>query len=323
MRRRQFVITCGLLCAASASLAQGPPAARRIALLDDGDQTGRAHLWRAFTQRLEELGFTEGRNIAIERRWSGSAPERMSSAAEQIVREKPDVIVTSGTSVTRAVLERTSTIPVVFTNVGNPTGAGLVASLPRPGGNATGLSILGAETHAKRLELLGEVIPRGTRFGFLGPASNRSVVASLQELQRVARARKRTVLMLDAADGAGIERAFASLLGQRVEGVIVASMLLPHRRQVVELAARYRVPAIYVSNDFLEEGGLIAFGPDLALQYRRAADYVHRILRGARPADLPVEQPTMLALGINLRTAKALGIEIPPALLLRADRVIE
>jgi putative tryptophan/tyrosine transport system substrate-binding protein len=318
------LLACGLLWGASGVSAQGPTqGARRIALIDDGDEAGRAHLWRGFVQRLEELGLVEGRNIFIARRWSGSAPERMSSAAAEVVAEKPDVIVTSGTSVTRAVLERTSAIPVVFTNVGNPTGSGLVASLPKPGGNATGLSILGAETHAKRLELLGEVVPRATRFGFVGPASNRSVIASLHELQRVGRPRKRTILMVDAADGAGIERAFAALSGQRIEGIIVASMLLPYRRQVVELAARYRVPAIYVSNDFLEEGGLIAFGPDLALQYRRAADYVHRILRGARPSDLPVEQPTVLVLGVNLRTAKALGIEIPHAFLLRADRVIE
>jgi len=326
MNRRELLRTLAATALVNVTdRAHSQPVApvRRIALLDDGDREGRAHVWKSFHQRLEELGFAEGRNLTVERRWADNVQERLPQLAESLLAAKPELVVTNSTSTTRAMMKLTSAIPIVFTNVGNPIGSGLVASLARPGGNVTGLSILGAETHAKRLELLSEVLPRARRFGFIGPLANRSIVASYEQLQRAAKARKLEVRMLDAGDGEAVKRAFASFASERIDGLVVASMLLPQRALITELAARHKVPAIYVYKDFLDVGGLIAFGPDLELLYRRTADYVHRILRGAKPAELPVEQPVTLSLGVNLRAAKGLGLAIPQSVLIRADRVIE
>lgn len=323
MNRRQFILSALAILAAARARGQGADSPRRIALLDDGDKEGRAHLWKGFHQRLEELGFIEGRNLSVERRWADNVHGRLPQLAESLLAAKPELVVTNSTSTTRAMMRLTNVIPIVFTNVGNPVGSGVVASLARPGGNVTGLSILGAETHAKRLELLSEVLPRARRFGFIGPLANRSIVASFEQLQRMARARKLEVRMLDAGDGEAVKRVFASFALERIDGLIVASMLLPQRALITELAARHKMPAIYVYKDFLDAGGLIAFGPDIEQIYRRTADYVHRILRGAKPAELPVEQPATLSLGVNLRAAKGLGLAIPQAVLIRADRVIE
>jgi len=278
----------------------------------------------AFVQRLRELGWTEGRTIAIEYRWAELREERLAELAAELVRLKVDVIVTSGTPQVLAAKQATSVIPIVFAAAGDPVGNNLVASLARPGGNVTGLANLTPETGGKRLEFLREVVPGLRRLAILANVSNPAVVLEIAEAQAAARMLGLEVVTPEIRRAEDIAPAFKALEG-RVEALYVSTdaLVITNRARIHTLAMGVRLPTMYPSREYVEAGGLMSYGVNLPDQFRRTADYVDKILRGARPGDIPVEQPTKFDLIINLTTAKTLGLTIPESFLLRADEVIE
>ncbi len=323
MRRRKFLGGVGALLVAP--LAAGQPAApvRRIAILEYSDKVSRAGSWRVLEVRLRELGYVEGTNLYIDRRWAGGAVDRLPELARELLASRPELILVNTTPATQVLKRLTDTVPIVFTSVADPVAAGLVASLARPGGNLTGLSAQLTDVNLKRFELLREIVPQAKRFGLLGPASNLGVQTVLKRLQASARSIGADMILQDAGDPATIARAFEQLRAEPLDALLVASVLVAHNRQIADLTEKTRIPASFIQKPALEAGALVVFGPETDAQYRRAADYAHRILSGAKPADLPVIQPTEFWLGVNLRTARALGLKVPQSLLLRADRVIE
>jgi putative ABC transport system substrate-binding protein len=322
-RRAFLVASSALLLAPLASSAQNAQNARRIAILEQGDREARGYLWRIFDARMRELGYIEGQNLVVDRRWANGVDDRLPQLAQQVLAGRPEVVLVTTTTGTQALMRLTDTIPIVTLGTGDPVATGLVASLARPGGNVTGISnLLGAVT-VKRIELLREINPKARRFALLGPATSRGIQATLEQAQEATRPQGLDVRLLDASDDTAITSAFERLGTEPVDGLIVSSVLYVHRRQIVELAARFRIPAAYIEKAYLEAGGLIVLGPESEPLYRHAADYTHRILLGARPADMPVMQPTEFWLGVNLRTARALGLKIPQSVLIRANRVIE
>jgi ABC-type uncharacterized transport system substrate-binding protein len=279
----------------------------------------------AFAQALAQLGWTDGRNVRIDIRWSVGDPERIRKYAAELVALAPDVILASSSATTGALLQATRTVPIVFVQVAEPVGAGFVETLARPGGNATGFMLGDYGIAAKWLELLKEIAPGVKRAAFLqnpaiaaGPGQFGAIQAAAPSLG----VEVRPVHVRDAGDA---ERAITAFARPSNGGLIVAAgtQSTVHRDVIIKLAARHRLPALYSDHAFATEGGLIAYGPDRTDQYRRAADYVDRILKGEKPADLPVQAPTKYELVINLKTARALGLEVPPTLLARADEVIE
>jgi putative ABC transport system substrate-binding protein len=278
----------------------------------------------AFVQRLRELGWTEGRTIAIEYRWAELREERLAELAAELVRLKVDVIVTSGTPQVLAAKQATSVIPIVFAAAGDPVGNNLVASLARPGGNVTGLANLTPETGGKRLEFLREVVPGLRRLAILANVSNPAVVLEIAEAQAAARMLGLEVVTPEIRRAEDIAPAFKALEG-RVEALYVSTdaLVITNRARIHTLAMGVRLPTMYPSREYVEAGGLMSYGVNLPDQFRRTADYVDKILRGAKPGDIPVEQPTKFDLIINLTTAKTLGLTIPESFLLRADEVIE
>jgi putative ABC transport system substrate-binding protein len=278
----------------------------------------------AFVERLRELGWIEGRNVAIEYRWAEGRPERYAEIAAEFVRLKVDVIVTTGTPTVLAAKQATSLIPIVFAAVGDPVGAGVVASVARPGGNATGLSVQQTDTAGKRLELLREVIPGLRHLAIIANSDNLSSLLDMREAQAAARALGLDVVTSEIRRPEDIAPAFEALKG-RVDALYVAAdpVLNTNRMRVAILAVGARLPTMYGIREPIETGGLMYYGPNFADLYRRSADFVDKILRGTKPGDIPVEQPTKFDLVINLSTAKALGLTIPEAFLLRADEVIE
>jgi putative ABC transport system substrate-binding protein len=313
----------------AAALGAAPPLARaqrtyRIGILDPGNasRADRTELWRVMLGRLRELGVGEGRNLAVEYRWGEGDHARLPALARELVAGEPDVIVAVTTPGARAAMAATTSIPIVFPTAGNPVGAGLVKSLARPGGNVTGQSIIQTDTAAKRIELILELVPRARRLGYMGPAGNASVVAVFRALKEAADAKGLDLRQLDADDPVAIEREFGRFSSEPVDALIASAILVGHRRQLAELAERHRLPVIYVYQEHLDAGGLMTFGPDIKAAYRRTAENVKRILQGARPADMPVEQ-VRFSIGVNLRAAKAIGVTVPQSLLLRADRVIQ
>jgi putative tryptophan/tyrosine transport system substrate-binding protein len=278
----------------------------------------------AFVERLRELGWIEGRTIAIEYRWLEGRSERLAEIAAGLVQLKVNVIVTAGTPQALAVKQATSLIPIVFAAVGDPVGIGLVASMARPGGNVTGLSNQQTDTAGKRLELLREVIPGLRRLAIMSNSDNLSTVLDIREAQALARTLGLDVVTSDIRRPEDIAPSFEALKG-RVDALYVASdpLLNTNRMRIAILAVGARLPTMYSLREHLEAGGLMSYGANFADLYRRSADFVDKILRGAKPADLPVEQPTKFDLTINLTTAKALGLTIPESFLLRADEVIE
>jgi putative ABC transport system substrate-binding protein len=275
-------------------------------------------------QRLRELGWTEGRTIAIEYRWAELREERLAELAAELVRLKVDVIVTSGTPQVLAAKQATSVIPIVFAAAGDPVGNNLVASLARPGGNVTGLANLTPETGGKRLEFLREVVPGLRRLAILANVSNPAVVLEIAEAQAAARMLGLEVVTPEIRRAEDIAPAFKALEG-RVEALYVSTdaLVITNRARIHTLAMGVRLPTMYPSREYVEAGGLMSYGVNLPDQFRRTADYVDKILRGAKPGDIPVEQPTKFDLIINLTTAKTLGLTIPESFLLRADEVIE
>ena len=275
-------------------------------------------------QRLRELGWIEGRTITIEYRWAEGRSERFAEIAAELVRRKVDVIVTSATEAIVAAKQATSVIPIVFAAAGDPVGTGLVASLARPGGNVTGLSIQQTDVAAKRLELLREVVPGLQRLAIWANAGSPSNVVEMAEVAATARTLGLEVATPEIRRAEDIAFVFEALKG-RAEALYVCAdpLATTNRTRINILAVGARLPTMHGTRDMVEAGGLMSYGPNFPNQFRRAADYVDRILRGAKPAEIPVEQPTKFDLVINLTTAKALGLDVPPALLARADEVIE
>jgi putative ABC transport system substrate-binding protein len=314
-----------LLAAPLAAEAQAPAKVPRIGFLAPQSPTDNPHLLEAFRQGLRELGYVEGQTIAIEYRFGEGRPERLPALAAELVRLKVDVIVTTGPPAPLAAKQATSTIPIVFAVTADPIAEGLVASLARPGGNITGLASMGPEVVGKQLELLKEVAPKVSRVAVLQNPSHHGHPAMLRQAEDAARALGLQLHIVQAGSPAEIDAAFATMRSQRVGGVLVLrdSLFIAQRTQIATLAAKSRLPAVYGLRELAEAGGLIAYGANVPLMYRRAATYVDKILRGAKPTDLPVEQPTRFELIINLKTAKALGLTIPPSLLQRADEVIQ
>jgi len=324
--RRKFLATLGGAAAALPLAARAQQAGKlpTIGVLGASTPSVESQRLRAFVQRLRELGWFEGRNIAIEDRWAEGRTERYAEIAAELVRLKVNVIVTVGTLPALAAKQATAVIPVVFASAGDPVGTGLVASLAQPGGNVTGLTNQGGDTAAKRLELLREVVPNLRRLAIMGNVGNPINVREMDEVHVAARTLGLEVAVLEIRRGEDIAPALEALKG-RAEALWVATDPLPNtnRVRINTLAQGARLPTIYGAREYVEAGGLMSYGASIPDQYRRAADYVDKILRGQKPGDIPVEQPTKFDLIINLTTAKTLGLEVPPTLLARADEVIE
>jgi putative tryptophan/tyrosine transport system substrate-binding protein len=324
--RRQFISAIGGVAAAwpLATRAQ-QPALPIIGFFGASTASGPLGSWTAaLVQRLHELGWNEGRNVAIEYRWAEGRNDRMSEIAAEFVRLKVDVIVASGTPAAVAAEQATSVIPIVITASGDPIGTGLIASLARPGGNVSGLSLQTSDTIGKRLELLREVIPNLRQLAIMANAGNSVSALEMREVQASARALGLEVATLEIRRAADIAPAFGGLKG-RADALYISGdpLLISNRIGINILAASAKLPTIYNQREAAEAGGLMSYGPNFSDLFRHAADYVDKILRGAKPADLPVEQPTKFDLVINLTTAKALGLTIPGTVLARADEVIE
>jgi putative ABC transport system substrate-binding protein len=325
--RRTFLAGTGAVFLASllTAEAQDAPRVPRVGYLFSFTPAEGRHLWEACRQGLRELGYVEGRNIILEPRWADGQYERLPGLAADLVRLNVDVIVVAATPGSLAVKAATNTIPVVIVAVGEPVKTGLVASLARPGGNVTGLSLLTAELSGKRLDLLGRVLRSVPRVAILMNPGN-PIHAIFLEETRVAAQRLRAQLQpLEARTPKEIEQVFDAATRGRASALIVFDdpVIWSYRTQIVAAAARRGLPAMYGYREFVDDGGLMSYGPDRIDQYRRTATYVDKILKGAKPGDLPVEQSTKFELAINLKTAKALGLTIPPSLLQRADQVIE
>ena len=323
MRRRDFILAgCATVAFARAAPAQQPDQLRHIALL--GDTPSDWAQWAAaFAGRLRELGWIEGRNIAIEYRWSEARPERLAEAVAEFVQLKPDVIVTYGGAVS-TFKQATASIPIVFAIAVDPLGVGLVGNLSHPGGNITGLSIQQNDTTGKRLEFLREIVPSLRRLGIMFDGGYRGSVEESGQLQAMARKLGLEASPHEIRRAEDIAPAFDALKGN-ADALYVAENALTatNRATIVTLALSAQLPTICTTADFVRAGGLISYGPDFPSLFRRAAEFVDKILRGARPGDLPVEQPTKFDLVINLTTAKVLGIDVPNSMQLLADEVIE
>jgi putative tryptophan/tyrosine transport system substrate-binding protein len=319
---------CSMLLAPCSSVdAQQSRKIARIGYLERTTASGSAVLVDALRQELARLGWIEGKNIAIEYRFADQNLERLSDLAAELVRLKVDVIVTGGFGSTRRAKEATVTIPIVMAQDPDPVANGLVVSLAQPGGNVTGLSSLSNELNTKRLEILKDAVPRLTRVAYLQPPGDSVQIRIIQkELRPAALALKLKLEEIETQpDAKGLESAF-QIAKQKQVGAILPSAARPffaERKRIVELAGRYRLPAIYPQREFVDEGGLMFYGADYADLHRRAATYVDKILKGARPADLPVEQPKKFELIINLQAAKQIGLTLPPNVLVRADKVIK
>jgi putative ABC transport system substrate-binding protein len=274
---------------------------------------------------LKEQGYVEGQDITIDYRFAGGRVGRLPELAAELARLKPDVIVTPGTPASQAAKHATSTIPIVFAGVADAVGAGLVANLARPGGNVTGLTGISAELGGKRLELLKQVVPKASRVAVLYNPADRANVLVLKDLQESAPALSLTLQPIGVREPGEFGGAFVEMTRKRAQALFGAAGALTteHRKTIVDLAARRRIPAMWGEREFVEAGGLMSYAVNFYDQVRRAATYVDKILKGVKPADLPVEQPTKFELVINLKTAKALGLTIPTSLLLRADEVIQ
>jgi putative ABC transport system substrate-binding protein len=329
VQRRAFLIAAGALLAAPlATEAQQAAKVARIGFLS-GNLANGPHLQEAFRQGLRDLGYIEGRDVVIEYRDAEGKYERLPALAAELVALKVDVIFVGGaTPSALAAKQATRTIPIVFAAIPDPVSSGLVTSLARPGGNVTGLSALSPELVGKRLELLKRAVPGVSRVAVLwqpGATGERTVKDILKEAEVAARALGVRLQFVEARGPADIDRAFSDMTGARADALTVlpGAMFVNERRRLVALAAKNRLPAVYGLREYVDTGGLMAYGPNLADLYRRVATYVDRILKGTKPGDLPVEQPTKFELVINLKTAKDLGLTIPQSVLARADEVIQ
>lgn len=329
MKRRDFIVTVG--CAAISCIAR--PVATRA------QQSGRMYrigfLWHgpyefedaleAFRDGLRELGYVEGRNITVEYRWAEGKPDRMLDMAEQLARLKVDIIIAPSSIYTGAAKRATSTIPIVFMSHADPLGTGHVKSLSRPGGNITGLSLMMTETNVKGLELFKEMIPALSHVVVIFDPATPSHTPGLKAVQATGPSLGLKVLPLPVRSAAEFDAAFSAIARERADGVLVLStpLFISGAKPLAALALKHKLPSLFGPRHHVEEGGLMSYSPERSDLWRRGAIFVDKILKGAKPADLPVQQPTKFDLSINLRTAKAIGVKIPESFLLRADKVIE
>ena len=325
--RRAFLATLagGVLAAPRIADAQQPGKVYRLGYLSAGSGTLRSPYTTAFRQGLRELGWVEGQNIVIEYRWAEGRFDRLPDLAAELVRLKVDVIVGVPTSGALAAKNATRTIPIVGVSLTDPVGLGLIASLARPGGNVTGVSYsVGTDIFGKDLELLREVVPKVRRVAVLSNPDGPAQPLTISNIKGAAQSLGLQLLLLEARGPGDFDGAFAAMTRERVGALLVVTdpVFIPHRARLVNLAAKNRLPSIFSQRADVEAGGLMSYGPNFADMYRRAATYVDKILKGARPADLPVEQPTKFELVINLKAAKQIGLTIPQSVLYRADRVI-
>jgi len=329
MERRAFIlatISGGLLTAPLA--AGGQPAGKvyRIGLLDyAAPDPARQAWWNAFRQQMRDLGYVERQNVTFEPRWAQGDDERLPKLAAELVGLKVDLIVTGGQNAALAAKRATATIPIVTATGTDPVALGLAASLRQPGGNVTGMTSISSELASKRLELLRIVAPRASRIAILWDERNPASRLSVAGTEAAAKTTGLTIHSVPVRNPAGLEAAFATMVRSRAGALIIVQgpMFFSHRKRLAELAVKHRLPTVMGSREYVEAGGLAGYGPDELDLFRRAATFVDKILKGAKPADLPMEQPTKFELVINLKTAKALGLTIPQSLLQRADQVIE
>jgi putative ABC transport system substrate-binding protein len=326
MDRRAFIVTAALGAlgrAPAVTSAQPASKANRLGYLSLS--SGPGYGTEAFLRGLRELGYVEGRNIIIEYRWAAGKKERLPELAAELVRLKVEVIVTAVTPAAEAAKRATSTIPIVMPVVGDPVGSGLVASLARPGGNVTGLTLMSTELAGKRLQLVRELLPKATRVAVLAYRGTSATRLFVEEMRGRAQQMGLQLVVQEVNEAGDLPGAFAAMQRERAQALVVQVSPLTgdNAERIVGLAAQHRLPAMYEVRSFVEAGGLVSYGPSLPEMFHRAAFYVDKILKGAKPADLPVEQPTKFELIINLKTAKALGLSIPESLRFRADEVIQ
>jgi putative ABC transport system substrate-binding protein len=328
MRRREFIALIGGVAAAwplAARAQYQSSKVARIGVLLAGSPSSFSLRTKAFQDGLRDLGYVEGKTISIEWRWGQDRVERLPELATELVGLQVDVLVTGGTPAAKALKSATRTIPIIMAIIGDPVAAGIVDSLARPGGNATGFSILAPDLSGKRLQLLKEIIPTTASVAVMSHIANPQSEIELKEMQVAARALDLRLVPIKISDGISLEAAFESLSKGLVQALIVLTdaVLYSQRGRIVALAAANRLPAMYFFREFVQQGGLMSYAPSDTDLFRRAASYVDKVLKGANPADLPIEQPTKFELIINLKTANELGLTVPPTMLATADEVIE
>lgn len=328
MRRREFIkVIAGSAAAAwpFAGRAQQPTKVPRIGFLGNSTAALEADLVKPFRDGLRELGYEEGRDIVIEYRWAEGNYERFPTLIAELIALKVDVFVTAGTPAAVAIRKATTSIPLVMVAVGDPVGTGLVASFARPGGSSTGLTSLAPELEGKRLELLREVAPKLSYIAILWNPDNAYMTTTEREVQTAAKVLQMKVLSLAVRTPGELDAAFASVLKERPGALnVLADRLFLHSRgRIIDFAIKQKLPGVHAYRELIVSGGLMSYGPSYADMHRRAATYVDKILKGAKPADLPVQAPTKFELVINLKSARDLGLTVPPTLLARADELIE
>ena len=325
MRRRRFFAILGGVVAAWPLAVRAQKATPVIGVLNTGSPDPNSPLLAAFRQGLSEAGYVEGQNVTIEYRWAEGHYDRLPALAADLVGRKVDLIMANSPPSALAAKGATSTIPIVFRSGADPVGDGLVASLARPGGNLTGVSFVTDELTAKRLELLSELVPRAGVIALLLNPNDANAERVIRDVQEAARTKGLQLHVLKATSESDIDTAFASLVQLHAGALVVAAdpFLSSRREQLVALASHHAVPSIYAWREFADSGGLISYGASLTSVYRLVGQYAGKVLKGAKPADLPVQQPTTFELVINLKTAKALGHSVPQSMLMRADELIE
>jgi len=327
MRRREFISLVGGTAVAWPLAARSQQSAKvpRVGFMGNSTEALEANLVGPFRDGLRELGYQEGRNIVVEYRWAEGKYERFPSLIAELIAAKVDVIVTAGTPAAMAVKKATTAVPLVMVAVGDPVGVGLVSSLARPGGNLTGLSSIAPDLEGKRLELLREVVPKLAHVGVFFNPANLFHTVSMPNVRRAAEVLGIKLLPLPVRVSQDLGGAFATILKEKPDTLMVLAdrVYLHERKRMMDFALQNRLPNVNAHKEMVVAGGLMSYGPSYEDMHRRAADYVDKILKGAKPGDLPIQQPTKFDLKLNLKTAKALGIEIPPKLLFTADEVIE
>jgi len=327
MRRRQFITLLGGAAATwpLAARAQQPAKIPRIGFLGNSTATMEANLIGPLRDGLRELGYEEGRNVIIEFRWADGKYDQFPALVAELLAAKVDVIITAGTPATLAIKKATSTVPLVFIAVGDPVGTGVVPNLGRPGGNITGLSSIAPDLEGKRLELLREVVPKLSHVAFFLNPANAFHTASMRQARVAAQSLGIKLQPMEVNKSEQLDGAFASIVKEKPDALLILAdrIFLHNRKRMMEFAIHQRLPSVNAYRELVEAGGLISYGPSYEDMHRRAAVYVDKILKGTKPADLPIEQPTKFTLLINLKTAKTLGLTVPPTLVARADELIE
>ena len=326
MQRREFItLLSGIVAALATARAQQPAKIPRIGFLGNSTATMEANLIGPLRDGLRELGYEEGRNVIIEFRWADGKYDQFPALVAELLAAKVDVIITAGTPATLAIKKATSTVPLVFIAVGDPVGTGVVPNLGRPGGNITGLSSIAPDLEGKRLELLREVVPKLSHVAFFLNPANAFHTASMRQARVAAQSLGIKLQPMEVNKSEQLDGAFASIVKEKPDALLILAdrIFLHNRKRMMEFAIQQRLPSVNAYRELVEAGGLISYGPSYEDMHRRAAVYVDKILKGTKPADLPIEQPTKFTLLINLKTAKTLGLTVPPTLVARADELIE